>query len=122
MKIVRTAGLLTAFLVAPPLLAQQGGMQGMDHSKMQNDSANPYMHDEMDMHQKMMSAKGADASETWTRKMIEHHRGAIAMSRTALAKAADAKTKQYAQKAITAQTKEIAELQAWLRSHGKRPQ
>ena len=26
---------------------------------------------EMDMHQKMMAAKGADAGETWIRKMIE---------------------------------------------------
>lgn len=32
------------------------------------------------MHKAMMAAKGGDLSETWTRKMLEHHRGAIAMT------------------------------------------
>lgn len=53
-------------------------------------AANPYAPGEMKMHERMMSAMGADASETWVRKMIEHHRGAIEMSRTAIAQAKDA--------------------------------
>ncbi len=32
------------------------------------------------MHQRMAAAAGANPSETWTRKMIEHHRGGVAMS------------------------------------------
>src|SRR5262245_65248060 len=47
---------------------------------------------EMAMHEKMMKAKGANASETWVRKMIEHHRGAIAMSQIVLRESPDAKT------------------------------
>jgi uncharacterized protein (DUF305 family) len=74
------------------------------------------------MHQKMMAAKQGDAAEMWTRKMIEHHRGAIAMSRVAVREASDAETKRMAQMTITKQEKDIAELQAWLRKHGKRPQ
>ncbi|WP_010165207.1 DUF305 domain-containing protein [Sphingomonas sp. PAMC 26617] len=118
-------------ILAAPALAQQGGMQGMDHSQMKGmnhgDMAtmmagNPYGQAEMDMHQKMMAAKQGDPSEMWTRKMIEHHRGAITMSRVAVRDAKDAETRQMAQMTITKQEKDIAELQAWLRKHGKRPQ
>ncbi|KQN00218.1 hypothetical protein ASE82_17705 [Sphingomonas sp. Leaf230] len=121
--------MLAAALAASPLAAQSSmtgmdhsQMQGMDHSKMMNDPSNPYAASEMDMHQKMMSAKQGDASEMWTRKMIEHHRGAVTMSRVALRDAKDADTKRMAQMTITKQEKDIAELQGWLKSHGKRAQ
>lgn len=89
---------------------------------MMNDPSNPYAKAEMDMHMKMMAAKAGDASEKWTRKMIEHHRGAIAMSRVALTTATDEQTRQMAQMAIDMQGKDVAELQAWLKSHDKPPQ
>jgi len=38
----------------------------------------------MDMKQKMEAATGKDASELYMRKMLEHHRGAVAMSAVAL--------------------------------------
>ncbi len=129
---MRLIPMFAAFaILAAPALAQQGGMQGMDHSQMKGmnhgDMAtmmagNPYGQAEMDMHQKMMAAKQGDPSEMWTRKMIEHHRGAITMSRVAVRDAKDAETRQMAQMTITKQEKDIAELQAWLRKHGKRPQ
>jgi uncharacterized protein (DUF305 family) len=117
-------------LAATPALAQQAGMQGhdmagMNHSQMemmQPTPANPYPPAEMDMHQKMMGAMGADATETWVRKMIEHHRGGIAMSRIVLRDTKDAKIRQMATKTIAEQTREVGELNAWLRAHGKRPQ
>ena len=117
-------------LVATPALAQHG-MQGMDHGQMAGMNhddmgammaGNPYGQAEMDMHQKMMAAKEGDAAEMWTRKMIEHHRGAIAMSRVAVREARDPQTRQMAQMTITKQEKDIGELQGWLRSHGKRPE
>jgi uncharacterized protein (DUF305 family) len=129
---MRLIPMFAAFaILATPALAQQSGMQGMDHSQMKgmnhDDMAtmmagNPYGQAEMDMHQKMMAAKQGDPSEMWTRKMIEHHRGAITMSRVAVRDAKDAETRQMAQMTITKQEKDIAELQAWLRKHGKRPQ
>jgi uncharacterized protein (DUF305 family) len=129
MKTITTIGMLAAALAASPLAAQSSmtgmdhsQMQGMDHSKMMNDPSNPYAASEMDMHQKMMAAKQGDASEMWTRKMIEHHRGAVTMSRVALRDAKDADTKRMAQMTITMQEKDIAELQGWLKSHGKRAQ
>ena len=120
-----------ALLATPALAQQSGGMQGMNHGQMagmnHDDMAgmmagNPYGQAEMDMHQKMMAAKQGDAAEMWTRKMIEHHRGAIAMSRVAVRDARDAETKRMARMTITKQEKDIAELQAWLSKHGKRPQ
>ena len=139
---------LAAFAAASPALAQQANMPAMDHSKMppagqqqmpamdhskmpmenggmmamMNDPANPYGATEMDMHKKMMMAKAGLPSELWTRKMIEHHRGAIAMSRVALEKATDKQTRAMAQMTITAQTRDIAKMQAWLKSHGKSAQ
>lgn len=137
---MRCVSIFTALAaVAAPALAQQSGMQGMghgqmqgmDHSQMQGmdhgDMAgmmagNPYGQAEMDMHRKMMAAKQGDAAEMWTRKMIEHHRGAIAMARVAQRDAKDAETRQMATMTISKQEKDIAELQAWLRKHGKRAQ
>jgi uncharacterized protein (DUF305 family) len=121
----KIAALIAAALTATPALAQSNGMRNMDGMNMpamKPTPANPYPLAEMDMHKKMMSAIGADATETWARKMVEHHRGAIAMSRIVLRDTRDAKIRAMATKAISEQTREIGELNAWLGSHGKRPQ
>ena len=120
-----------ALLATPALAQQSGGMQGMNHGQMagmnHDDMAgmmagNPYGQAEMDMHQKMMAAKQGDAAEMWTRKMIEHHRGAVAMSQIALRSSQNAEVRGEAQKAITSQNREIATLNAMLRKMGKRAQ
>lgn len=110
----------------PPM--DHSKMQGMDHSKMsgmgemmKNTPANPYAEVGMAMHHKMMVV-GTDASETWTRQMIEHHRGAIAMSKIAVTQTADKESRTMAQKVVTMQEKEIASLQSWLKRHGKAAQ
>lgn len=103
-------------------------VQAMDHSKMggmadmmKNTSANPYAEAGMAMHHKMMVV-GANASETWARQMIEHHRGAIAMSRIAVAQAGDKELRTMAQKVVNMQVREVASLQSWLKRHGKKAQ
>ena len=103
-------------------------MQGMDQSKMggmvdmmKNTPANPYAEAGMAMHHKMMVV-GANASETWARQMIEHHRGAIAMSRIAVAQAGDKELRKMAQKVVNMQVREVASLQSWLKRHGKNAQ
>lgn len=114
---------LIAVVVALPALAQQADMPAMDEGKMpmmdhakpmaiMNDPANPYSAAEMDMHRKMMMAKAGQPSELRTRKMIEHHRGAIAMSRVALAQATDPQTRRMARMTIIAQGREITQMQA----------
>lgn len=69
----------------------------------------------MKMHDAMMATKGADAPETWARKMIEHHRGAVEMSNIVLANGATGKTREMAQKTVREQTKDIEDLQKQLR-------
>ena len=88
-------------------------------SDAEPDSSNPYKASETGMHDKMMAAKGADAAEMWTRKMIEHHKGALTMSEVALKKTDDAMVRNMAQKTIDMQGKEIVELQKMLTDKGK---
>ena len=116
-----TTAAIAVLAVALPVctLAQKPMQSGMDHGTMMNDPSNPYAKAEADMHMRMMAVKTGDAAEKWTRKMIEHHRGALAMSRAAIAQASDRETKRMAQMTIDKQEKDIAELQGWLRSHGK---
>ncbi|HEY5721685.1 MAG TPA: DUF305 domain-containing protein [Allosphingosinicella sp.] len=78
------------------------------------DSAAAFSAGESQMHDRMMAAKGADAGETWMRKMIEHHRGAIALSEVAVADGKDSAVREKARKMIADQRKEIAELEAML--------
>ena len=126
-----------AMLAASPTLAHEPmhkpGMKPMTDMRpmagmkpmsgmMIKDPGNPYHAAEMEMHMKMMAAKAGDASEMWTRKMIEHHRGAIAMSRVALTAAIDAPTRRMAQMTIDMQAKDVAELQGMLRTMGKTAQ
>ncbi len=119
------SAMIAALLLAAPATAQRTGHQGMnhqgmDHSKMmQPTTANPYGPDMMKMNEKMMATVGADAGETWIRKMIEHHRGAVDMSQTVLRNTQNAEIRREAQKTISSQNREIATLNAMLRKMGK---
>ena len=107
-----------ALLLAAPAVAQQMNHQGMNHS-MPATAANPYGPAEMKMHQEMMSATGADASETWVRKMVEHHRGGVEMSQIVVRNGATPAVRREAMKTIASQNREIANLNAMLRKMGK---
>lgn len=89
---------------------------------MKNSAANPYAEASMASHKAMMAAMGGDASETWTRKMIEHHKGALTMSKVALKETDDAMVRDMAQKTIEMQIKDIADLQKLLTDNGKAAQ
>lgn len=106
-------------------IAQQGRHAGHPQPGgmgMQATPANPYGPSEMEMHRKMMAAMGLNATETWVRKMIEHHRGGIEMSRIVLRETRDPRVRQMATKTIADQTREVGQLNAWLRARGKRTQ
>ena len=77
-------------------------------------SLEPFMPANMAMHEAMMAAKGADVSETYLRKMLEHHRGAIALSDVVLANGATGGVRAAAQKVKTDQSKEITMIEAML--------
>lgn len=68
----------------------------------------------MKMEQAMMAATGSTLGETWARKMIEHHRGAIDMADIMLRQGGDPKILENARMTKDKQTKEIAELQKML--------
>jgi uncharacterized protein (DUF305 family) len=78
---------------------------------MENDPSNPFGRAEMQMNERMMAATGANASETWARKMIEHHRGAIEMSRIFIEQGGDPQFVQMAREGSEKQQREIAELE-----------
>lgn len=117
------AAMIASVMLATPALAQQSGHQGMNHQGMNHSmpatAANPYGTAEMQIHQKMMAAQGPDASETWIRKMIEHHRGAVEMSQIVMRNGATPAVRREAMKTITSQNREIANLNAMLTRMGK---
>lgn len=77
----------------------------------------PFSAAEAKMHEAMMSAMGADAGETWARKMISHHQGALDMSEIVLRDTQDADIRRMAQKTIEMQPGDIAELRRWLETN-----
>jgi uncharacterized protein (DUF305 family) len=78
----------------------------------------PFAAAETKMHEAMMAATGADAGETWARKMIPHHQGALDMSEIVLRDTQDAEIRRMAQKTLEMQTGDIAELRRWLETNG----
>lgn len=80
--------------------------------------ANPYGPVEQSMHQQMMAATGANLSETWARKMIAHHQGAVAMSEVLIRQGGDAEVLALARRVAVDQRREIAHLEAMLRGEG----
>lgn len=78
-------------------------------------SADLYRTAMMDMHAKMQTATGADASETYLRKMLEHHRGAVAMSDIALKNGVNGALRDQVQKTRDDQEKEVEMVEAMLR-------
>lgn len=75
----------------------------------------------MDVRQKMMAdmpkPASGDADKDFASMMIPHHQGSIDMAKIELKYGKDAKLRAMAEKMIKDQEKEIADLQAWQRSH-----
>lgn len=71
----------------------------------------PFAAAEIRMDEAMNEAAGTSVGDSWARKMIEHHRGAIAIARQALAMAPDSHVAAMAQATIEEETGEVARLQ-----------
>lgn len=82
-----------------------------DMNAMMSDPNNPFAQSEMQMDKAMMAAVGVNAADSWVRKMIAHHRGAIDMSRIVLAQNPTAGAAKMAQATIDKQGKEITDLE-----------
>jgi uncharacterized protein (DUF305 family) len=66
----------------------------------------------------MMKFTG-DADLDFMSRMPVHHQGAIDMAKVVLANGKDPEVKKLAQNIVTAQEKEIATINAWLKTKGK---
>lgn len=102
-----------------------GGQTMMNDEEMDRQMAamtGPFAESERDMHRAMRTAVGVDVADTWTRKMIAHHEGAIEMSRAFLAQEGGREDAQaMAQQVIDKQTKEVAELRSLLKDGEGQP-
>ncbi len=87
-----------------------------DMNTMMADPNNPFAQSEMAMDRTMMAAVGVSAQDSWVRKMIEHHRGAIDMSRIVLPQNPTADVAQMAQETIANQGREITDLEKLIAS------
>lgn len=67
------------------------------------------------MHSAMMAATGVNLSETYLRKMLAHHRGAVAMSDVALANGATGAIRAQVEKIRADQQMEVEMVEAMLR-------
>jgi uncharacterized protein (DUF305 family) len=112
-----SAIILIAALALAPALAQQPGQPAKSPAE-QGAADDEYMAAMEKMHQAMMAVKESDPDRAWAAKMVEHHRGAIAMSEILIKRGDDAEAKKMAQKSMDQQKKEIGELQSWLNRHG----
>ena len=71
----------------------------------------PFGDAEIRMDDAMTKAVGVNVGDSWIRKMIEHHRGAIEIARETLGMHPDPQVAQMARATIDQQTREIAHLQ-----------
>lgn len=76
---------------------------------------NPFADAEKDMNDKMMAAVGSDAGQSWAKKMIEHHDGAIAMARIMLDRKPGADVAKMARESIDKNQKDIADIRKLLK-------
>lgn len=83
-------------------------------SRSSDQMANPYQEAVRAMQQRMMNAMGANPAETWMRKMLEHHRGGVAMSNVLLKLGGEPKVLEKARITATDQAKDAAELETML--------
>lgn len=81
----------------------------------------PYAESEMTMDKSMKAAVGVDAADTWVKKMIAHHDGAIDMSRIVLGLQPTADVAKMAQMTINNQGAEIEALKALARNGAADP-
>lgn len=92
---------------------KHGQMQHMQHGSMSGMKS-----DMQKMHKQMMSMKmTGDPDYDFAQMMIQHHKGAIDMSKKEISKGKDKEVKSMAKQVIDDQNREIKELQAYVKKN-----
>ena len=99
------------FFLSMPALAQMSGSSMPAGDKEYGPAMNK-------MHQDMMAAADPDPTNAWAKMMVPHHQGAIDMSKAVLKQTKDSTIRAMAEKVVKDQSKEIKELQDWLKKNG----
>ncbi|MBP31660.1 MAG: DUF305 domain-containing protein [Cupriavidus sp.] len=130
MTVARTllaAALLTAGLAGTARaqgLHDHGSMSGQGRGSMKPDpkddaSTRAFKAADQTMMRDMDVPYTGDPDVDFRTHMIPHHKGAVAMAEVALKYARDPATQAMARKIIADQTTEIADMEAWLKRHGR---
>ena len=95
----------------------------MEHSHKAGSSSSPstrgYDEAMTKMHKDMAIKYTGDADIDFVKGMIPHHQGAIDMAKVELQYGKDPENRKLAEDIIKAQETEIAQMQDWLKKHGK---
>ncbi|HET7710098.1 MAG TPA: DUF305 domain-containing protein [Sphingomicrobium sp.] len=102
--------LLSALAACGPQ-APSENVAANDMNAIMADPNNPFAQSEMAMDQALAAAVGVNAADSWVKKMIEHHRGAVAMSRVLLKQNPSPDAAMMARQTIEKQSREIADLE-----------
>jgi uncharacterized protein (DUF305 family) len=115
-----------AVAILPSLASAQGAHGGHSgHSTPAQTARTPdtpatqgYRQANETMHKNMDIAFSGNADVDFVRGMIPHHQGAIDMAKVALQYAKDEQVRKWAEDVIREQEREIAGMQAWLKTKG----
>jgi uncharacterized protein (DUF305 family) len=102
-------------------LAQRDDRHHADHTMdaPPGEATQAYEAANAEMHQAMAISYSGNADIDFARGMIPHHRGAIAMANVVLKHGTDPEIRKLAEDIITAQEKEIAWMDGWLKKQGQ---
>jgi uncharacterized protein (DUF305 family) len=110
---------LTLALAAVPALSEDMSMDMSKPMGNHSPSSRAFAEANAKMHKDMAINYSGDADADFVRGMIPHHSGAIDMAKIELKYGKDPELRKLAEGIIKAQEAEIAEMNAWLKAHGK---